>query len=240
MPRKEEEFTFASLIKPGEGVKLAMQRELEKRKALDDTRFKWEPGYVYSGAADLLLKHGEFFNGRQLPDKYERKGESRCFLNALETAEAHPGLRYFQGLYMVSGTSLAHAWCVDEEGVIEATFWTVGQDDEGRRVVIKPHGGGRGSLPWSPPEHWGYWGVEFDPAWVRDWFEHTSHMEYSVLDPRRQDEAARGAVPTDDWIFRHAYTPTGIRPLPDYTPPAQPDFDEDWYDDESDEEEPYA
>jgi hypothetical protein len=204
----DEDFTFASLIKPGQGTRQTMERELHRRKALDDQVYRWEPGYVYSGAADLLLRHGRFFTGRQLPDQYEQAERQRCFLNALELAEAHPELHYYQGWYLVGTTALAHAWCVDDEGVIEVTFDTMPVTTDGQWVAITDNRGGK--IPWLPPEHWSYCGVEFDPAFVRTLVE--DHDECSALDPRRQDPAAHGE-PFDDVIFRHPYSRAGV-PLP--------------------------
>lgn len=205
----EEPFTFASLIKPGQGSRQTMERELHRRKAIDDQAYRWEPGYVYSGAADLLLRHGQFFTGRELPDIYETAEPQRCFMNALELAEAHPELRYYQGLYLVGTTALHHAWCTDDDGVIEVTFPTLAIDPEtGRRVGITDYRGG--TIPWMHPSHWCYCGVEFDPAFVRELAD--DHDECSVLDPRRHDDAAQGE-PFDDVIFRHPYSKTGV-PLP--------------------------
>lgn len=203
----DDDFSFSSLIKPGTGSRQSMERELAQRKANDDKRWRWEPGYVYTGTADLLLRHGQFFTGRRQPEQWAhlQGEEQRCFLNALEAAEAEPSLRYFQGLYLAGTVPCAHAWLVDSDDlVVEVTFSTTGVEN-GKRFGLL-HATSGTTIPYLAAERWCYCGVEFDPAWAREWIAaHNDHP--SILDPRAQD--SYNDEEQDDDIFRHPYTKTG-------------------------------
>lgn len=147
---------FSDLIKPGEAAQMALRRELERRRQL------WSGGaeYVYAGAGDMILRHGEFFPGAELPEQYASSAyqETQCFVNALAAAEQHPELRYFEGVYsMGNGHFTPHAWCVDPDGnVVEVTVPTTN---------LERYNDHRG-LPMLPLQQWAYAGLEFSPAYV--------------------------------------------------------------------------
>lgn len=147
------------ILKPGEGARLACQRELEAR------RDRWsQPGYYYRGAGDFLLQHGRPLSGRELPDRYAHlKGaENQCFWNALAAAEASDELSYCEGVYALgNGHFTHHAWCVDPNGlVVEVTFPT-------DAATLARAINGRTGLPYLPLEHWLYWGAVVHHEYVR-------------------------------------------------------------------------
>lgn len=144
--------------KPGDAGRLAAQRQLEARRdAWDD------PNYFYRGAGDFLLRHGQWYPGRELPDQYAHlKGEqARCFDNALAAAEATPELSYVEGVYSVRGWYKAHAWCVDADGVVEVTFATDPEEVANSRDFDT-------GLPFPAIRHWAYWGAVLNVEYVRD------------------------------------------------------------------------
>jgi hypothetical protein len=144
-----DELGDSAVLKPGGGAKVALQRELELWR---DERALGQ-GYVYKSGGDLLLKHGHYYQGRELPDQYAHlQGEiRRCFFNAVEAAKADPSLRYCEGVYSTGGTHFTnHGWCIAPDGgVVELTYPT--RDLEGQLDSL----GG----PILPPEHWAYHGV---------------------------------------------------------------------------------
>lgn len=161
---------FDDVLKPGQGAAVAVKRELELR------RDKWSrPGYHYRGGADFLLRHGQAWNGRVLPDSYDHLigPEAQCFNNALAAAEADPSLRYVEGYYIAGGFGYAknHAWVIDQDDqVVELTLET--RDLEGATFV-----GSR--LPPTPPDTWVYYGAVFDPRFVRS---HADHLGLPMFD----------------------------------------------------------
>lgn len=172
------EFSFASLIKPGEGAMRALRQYLKVRQARDAAR---KPSHwVYGGAADLLLKHGTFFTGLELPDKWEqlRGPMQNCHENSLRAAEADASLRYFTGLYMIAGEPDPHSWCVDGAGkLVELTL--PGAGERGTHPMTAKLEGGP-EAPMLTPAHWAYVGVEYDAAFVR---AHLTERGLPILDP---------------------------------------------------------
>lgn len=160
-------------LAPGKGAELALRRELA------DRRERWsKPGYFYRGAADLMLQHGRYFQGRELPDEWAhlRGGPNLCFLNAMEAARDH-GLRYFEGVYATSGHFTTHAWVVTAANeLLEVTYPT--DPDELADGWDLQYG------PVLPPEHWGYWGVEFRWELV---FWHGQDLGLPMLDRSHMD-----------------------------------------------------
>lgn len=174
----DQPFSFASLVKPGEGSTQALKRHLEVARARE--RRAMRPTWVYGGIADFLSQHGTFFTGRELPDTLEhlRGPMQECHANALEAAEADPSLRYFTGLYMVSGAAADHSWCVDANGgLVEVTLPNAAM--RGRTPVTSKtmHGP---VAPMLTPPYWAYVGVEFDTAFVR---AHKDTRGLPLLDP---------------------------------------------------------
>ena len=172
-----DDFSFASLVKPGEGATRALRNWLHARQARDAiTKKPW----VYSGMADFLLQHGTFFTGRELPDKWEalRGPLENCHWNGLHAAEADPSLRYFTGLYVISGTPSTHSWCVDQDGgMVDVTVANAAMRGD-RPLTTAWHGG-----PLAPmlfPVNWAYVGVEYRPAFIR---AHGDERGLPILDP---------------------------------------------------------
>lgn len=174
---------FDGLIKPGEGGVAALRLELQRRWATHKGRFP-RPPYVYRGGADLCLRYGHPFNGRVTPEKWRHlSGENgRCYVNALEAAEAEPSLRYFEGYYSWGkGHFTSHGWVADDEGVVELSVETWRLREEG---VHDKHG-----AKILPCEVWTYWGVEFDPALIRWHLDDTSGpRELPMLDRTPDDD----------------------------------------------------
>lgn len=176
---------FDGLLKPGDGSRLALQRELEGR------RDRWDrPGYLYRGAGDYLLQHGKFYGGRVCPDEYMHLfgAPNECFANALNAALHHPDLRYVEGVYSTGHTWFTpHAWCLAPDGeVVELTFPT--HDLERYHNHL--------GLPILPPDRWGYWGVIFEPEFVIDHTEEDVAGESCMFD--------RPAADTKGELFQEA------------------------------------
>lgn len=141
---------FGDMLKPGDAARIALRKELEVRKA------NWRFHTVYKGQGDLLLRHGTFFGGRELPDYWEHlRGErNKCHMNALAAVQQDSSLRYFTGLYQVGRVATDHSWAVDENGeVVEVTF--PDREDPAGTMLLDGH-----AIPWLPPAHWAYVGVE--------------------------------------------------------------------------------
>lgn len=183
---------FDDVLKPGDGNRIAMERELERRRAL------WvRPGYVYRGAGDLLLRHGQFYGGREVPDEYKHLvgPESRCFGNALAAAEQDSSLRYCEGIYSpgASGVFLTHGWCVAPDGgLVELTYPT---------TEVHRYRDPRTELdlnrPLTPVETWGYWGVIVHANYAR---HHEQAYSLPMLDRdqgEQEDNIRRGGDPAD-------------------------------------------
>ncbi len=178
-----DDFSFASLMKPGEGSMRSLRMHLQACQARE-VRHK-KPHWVYSGACDLLLRHGRFFNGRELPGKWEhlRGPQNACHDNALAAAEADPSLRYFTGMYVIGREPCQHSWCVDRDGgLLEVTLPNAAM--RGRTPVLGDHTGDPTSLPMLTPPHWSYVGVEYSTAFVR---EHMDTRGLPLLDPHYRD-----------------------------------------------------
>lgn len=188
------------------------RQETVLRKALEARRDAWthtDKGYLYRGGGDYLLRHGQFFSGAQLPGEYDvfMGTEGNCFENTLHACEANLTIRYFEGVYTVgAGHYTPHAWGVTPDGrLLEFTYPT---DPEllatGREY--------RSHLPILPFEHWGYWGVEFNPIFVRSyWYTHNGvgadgQAHVGILDRPTQDTEENSVEWRDDWpIFSYPY-----------------------------------
>lgn len=146
------------VLKPGDGARMAVTRELEVR------RKRWtRSDHHYRGVGDFLLQHGTFWNGRQIPAQYEplTGPMASCYQNALEAAEADPTLRYVEGVYAVIGQDFhGHAWCLDaDDQVVEVTVPT---EPETVARMVTTNG-----TPYLPVERWGYFGAVINTAYVR-------------------------------------------------------------------------
>lgn len=171
------EFKFSDIIKPGQSAQQVMRRELEVRAGRH--RFP-PPGQWYGTPEEMVLKHGEMFGGRVLPDAYaDVQGEmTHCHTNSLAAALAHSELRLFTGFYVVTHTVQEHSWCVAPDGgVVETTFPTV--TEPGSMSRTEPGGY---SKPWIPPDYWCYFGLEFDTAFVKAFEERTGCLPVLFAD----------------------------------------------------------
>lgn len=147
-------------IEPGQGARFAMERFLKDRASKDDP------------VAAYLLEHGRYFQGRDRPSRYDHLvgPMMRCHDNALRVCVAEPTLKLYTGIYMVGPHRggdrwIYHSWPVDDDGVVEVTFPTRLEPGE---PGFLSDGGVRTDIPWQPPEHWAYWGVEFDPVFISE------------------------------------------------------------------------
>lgn len=175
----------------------ALRRELELRRTRKP-HSGW--GKVYRTGADLLLQHGTFYPGRDVPEQYRHLvGEvGSCYWNCMDAAEADPSLRYCEGITAAGGGAfLSHAWCLDPDGnVLDFTwFGAVGQPD----AYV--------GLPILPYEHWSYWGVVMRPELAR------SQAEMPMLgrDPVAEMRLGTRITEQGEW-----FTKTGLN----ITPPA--------------------
>jgi hypothetical protein len=178
----DESFSFASLVKPGEGAKRALANHLSARAAKE--RETKPPHWRYGGTADFLQQHGEFFTGRELPEEWERlRGpENQCHDNALAAAVMEPSLRYFTGLYIIGHTPSQHSWCVDANGEL-LEFTLPNAAERGRAPVIAA--GTRRAMdgtttPMLTPPHWAYVGVEYTTEFAS---RHAEERGMPILDP---------------------------------------------------------
>ena len=95
-------------------------------------------GYAYAGAADFILREGQWFEPRPRPPAFERGQPAMCFGNAI-LLSARSGLRYVEGyalppdsVELVKGLrvrvddadqAVHHAWNLDAEGRLIDTTW---------------------------------------------------------------------------------------------------------------------
>lgn len=196
-------------LQPGDAGRMALKSELESRRS------QWgKPGYHYRGAGDFLLQHGEWWNGRELPEEFEPlTGETReCFANAWQAADQVPHLAYVEGVYATGdGHFTPHGWCVDtrDGGIVELTYPTKNFGNMRNR---------RGN-PILPPAHWSYVGVRFRLELI-EW--HCNTHGLPMLDRPAADHADAGRVKAElgidlnlqeehDWpILKVPYEPNRV------------------------------
>lgn len=149
-------FKFRDLIPPGEGGRMAFRRELERRVQ------EWNrPGYRFKGGADLLLQHGQYWNGAPIRDEYAHLigNESQCFTNSYGAA-IQSDLRYVEGYYSLGADFfMPHGWCVTPDGGIQDM--TVTEESVGYMIS-------RSRLTIPSQDHWSYWGVVFHTDLIED------------------------------------------------------------------------
>lgn len=158
------EFSFSSLIKPGDGARHAIEREINVRVARESVNM--EPEWIYSGPSSYLKQHGQYFPGVVLPDEYDHLfgPPMKCHVNTLTACADEPTLRYFTGVYTAGRTVCDHSWCVDPAGnVVEVTYPSKGV--EGARMT-RHEDMGVSDFEWMPPQHWYYFGLEFKPEFI--------------------------------------------------------------------------
>ena len=196
-----DELKFSDLIKPGDAGQQALRRELERRRDIWD-----RPGYQYRGAGDLILRHGHFWGGRELPEKYtlHRGEESQCFANAMRAAETDPELRYVEGVFSNgSGHFTTHAWCIDPAN--EVVELTVPTTDPDRYTDASTR------MPYMPVVHWSYAGVAFSADLVR-FHDIELGLGLPMIDRSRADAEVAGHLvdmtEVHDWpILKVVYDP---------------------------------
>jgi hypothetical protein len=194
---------FDNMLPPAVRNRIAMEKELARRRDI------WTHPTLYKGAGDLLLKHGEFYEGQQIPQEFEHLigAEQQCFLNALHAAEADPRLTYCEGIWATgSGHFTTHAWCVYDRKVVEVTAPTEGVENYSIKL-----GPGQSTVKMLPVERWGYWGLRVAAPLVRQLCD---LHELPILDRPSEDEKL-----SEDWldcsddrtawpILEHPYSPT--------------------------------
>lgn len=183
-------------IEPGQANRYAAEKTLAVRRALP------KRGSAYNNAYDLLAQHGEWFGGRVTPQEFEhlRGPWQHCHRNSLDAALADSSLRYFTGYYCVAQRLLFHSWCVTPDGgAVELTFPTVMPPGAGWQTTD----GGGGEIPWLPPPHWLYVGVEYDTAFVAE-AAHRRGFSLPLLDPIPESNGG------PDYIFQFPYKKEGF------------------------------
>jgi hypothetical protein len=150
---------LGGILTPAQRNMMAMQKELELR------RRHWKHKTYYSGAGDLLLRHGQFFEGRIIPDDFSPLvGEqSQCYGNELLAAETDSRMKYCEGVFSTGFNHYtSHAWCMSGGKVVEVTLptWEITR----WKGELGPGGV---AVPYLPVDHWGYWGVCFTTELVR-------------------------------------------------------------------------
>jgi hypothetical protein len=159
------------------------RQEAILRKVLEERRRQWTRPTYYLGAGDLLLRHGRFYTGRELPSAYQamRGPTGRCFDNALAACRADPSLRYCEGVYGYGqGHYTPHAWAIDIRG--ELLELTVPTDP----AMIATGRDGETLQPMVQLERWGYWGVVIHPDYVEA--QNNADDQVGVLDRPTYDE----------------------------------------------------
>jgi hypothetical protein len=77
-----------------------------------------------------VLKFGKFYEGRPLPDKYERGRRGNCFCDATMMTVHNDGLRYVEGfafhLNLGPHFLMHHAWCLDRDNRVVDPTWGCG------------------------------------------------------------------------------------------------------------------
>lgn len=174
-------------------------RDKQNRSAY---RFPSSDGYLYQGGgAELVLKHGQFYPGRELPNEYKHlRGEpTMCFNNALVAAETMPELRYCEGYcYTGHGYAFNHGWCVAPDGgVVEVTAPT--EWEEAKRYVNEE------GLDFMPVETWAYYGVIVATPFMRATWEYPDNTWDVPLFERHPQERARSRLTPDELGTPEAY-----------------------------------
>lgn len=197
MPKSDESFSFATAIAPGLGNRHALVKDLALRQARE--RASSPPrSWLYYGIGDYMLAHGKSYGGRVLPDAYEhlRGPETECHPNSIRAAQQDRSLRYFTGFYLVGLRAGHHSWCMDaENNVVEVTYPT--KDVEPGTITSEVPGGP--GVPWLPPAHWAYFGLEFNVDFVQALLDHYGFY-LPILDDHTPFQAA---------AMSHAYTRDG-------------------------------
>jgi hypothetical protein len=81
-------------------------------------------GSILGGVQLLVAEQGEGFVGRERPKTYRSRRKKECYSNSVALTLAREGLSYVEGFVAISTVPvpIEHAWCVDEEGVVDVTL----------------------------------------------------------------------------------------------------------------------
>jgi hypothetical protein len=85
-------------------------------------------------------------------------------------------------------------------GVVELTYPTAAAPGS-----VIPFGSRQTNIPWLPPDHWAYIGLEFDAAFTRAAW---ANAGLPMLDPRAEC-GEPWPIATPDTVFRHPYRKEG-------------------------------
>src|SRR6266436_1818637 len=97
---------------------------LANERDLMSGRMKNPSQFHYKGIADFLLRVGQFFEPRPLPEGIDRLEIKQCIKNAFWTA-LQERFVYVEG-YAISSTNdlpLLHAWNLDHDGFVFDRTW---------------------------------------------------------------------------------------------------------------------
>lgn len=126
-----------------------------------------KPDWAHSSYESLVLKAGTLYTEGRL-EIYGKAKE--CFANAYTAAVENPGWTYVEG-YANSIIPVAHAWCVDENGIVVETTWPeVGTE---------------------------YYGVPLDLTWVMNVILETRHYGVLGSDWMRECVLLREGLPVE-------------------------------------------
>ena len=135
------------------GEQLELRSNLEFTRTLMRQGIKTPSPLHYLGIADFVLREGQFFSPRPLPEGMGYREMSRCYLNSFITA-MEENLRYVEGYALSVSHCLPvlHAWNLDRRGlrcrynmeptrtrVFRGCFSTRTNPERSRRKAIRDH-----------------------------------------------------------------------------------------------------
>ena len=145
---------------PSESLRVALEQFRSFRK---DVPAEW----VYRGNEDFVLRHGEEYAPRALPEEYDYGAPKMCYGNAIWMAEAF-GLSYVEGFAWTGYFPIHHAWNADADGNLIDVTWRA---EEGGLRIPMPNSaylGVRFSVDRADDATWNGDGTVLDD-WRRDW-----------------------------------------------------------------------
>lgn len=130
-------------------------------------------GWRYSSYEELVLEQGQAWEPAPLPPSIEHGVPKECFSNALLLAVARPDLTYVEG-WATSIIPVAHAWCVDYNGLVVDPTWV---DSDLERA---------------------YYGVAFDTTTALTIVTETGYYGIFGNDWKRDFELLKNGLPNED------------------------------------------
>lgn len=79
--------------------------------------------FEYKSKYEYLLKNGQSFKFKPLPDDIDPAPLGLCYMNAYHLVTANPELEYVEGMAMVHGIPIDHAWGVTKDGCVVDPTW---------------------------------------------------------------------------------------------------------------------